>query len=76
MSGVWLRSGGLSLRSVHRTLVEEHNILHRDISWTNVLIDAIHVDGDKPDDLCGRPFIDVILGVQYAPRCLDNRISD
>lgn len=52
-----------SLRSVHRMLVEDHQILHRDISWTNVLIDAMHSDEHKSDNLCGRPFIDVILGV-------------
>ena len=44
-------------------LVEDHQILHRDISWTNVLIDAMHSDEHKSDNLCGRPFIDVILGV-------------
>ena len=54
--------------SVDRMLVEEHHILHRDISWTNVLINAIHADGnsDNDDDLCDRPFIDAVLGVEYA----------
>ena len=62
--------------SVHRMLVEEHGILHRDISWTNVLIDAIHLDGNNHDDFCGRPFIDTILGVEYASRMSkDNRVS-
>ena len=55
------------MRSVHRMLVEDHDILHRDISWTNVLIGAIHLEGaDNHDDFCGRPFIDAILGVEYA----------
>ena len=53
-------------------LVEDHSVLHRDISWTNVLINAIHVDGDKHDDLCGRPFIDAILGVKYVSPCLES----
>ena len=65
------------MRSVHRMLVEDHDILHRDISWTNVLIDAIHLEGDDHDDFCGRPFIDTILGVEYASQMSkDNRISD
>ena len=65
------------MRSVHRMLVEDHDILHRDISWTNVLIDAIHLEGDDHDDFCGRPFIDAILGVEYASQMSkDNSISD
>ena len=63
------------MRSVHRMLVEDHDILHRDISWTNALIDAIHLEGDTHDDFCGRPFIDAILGVGYASQMpKDNRI--
>ncbi|KAF8321829.1 hypothetical protein F5887DRAFT_1215369 [Amanita rubescens] len=54
------------LVGINRMLVEEHQILHRDISWTNILIDAIHADedSDNDDDLCNRPFIDVVLGVE------------
>ena len=65
---VWWLQGlrGLLMWSVHRMLVEEHDILHRDISWTNVLINAIHLGGDNHDDFCGRPFIDAILGVEYV----------
>ena len=47
-------------------LVEEHKILHRDISWSNVLINAIQLDGpanSNDDNFCGRPFIDAILRV-------------
>jgi hypothetical protein len=40
-------------------------ILHRDISWTNVLIDAMHSDKHKHDNFRGRPFIDAVLGVGY-----------
>ena len=58
-------------------LVEEHQILHRDISWTNVLIDAIHADedSDNHDDLCDRPFIDAVLGVEYVSLCVYKKIS-
>ena len=45
-------------------LVEDHEILHRDISWTNVLIDVTHSDNSKHDDFCGRPFIDTVLGIE------------
>jgi hypothetical protein len=63
---VWLGLRGSSMQLVHRMLVEEHDILHRDISWTNVLIDTIQLGGDNHDDFCGHPFIDAILGVEYA----------
>jgi len=53
-------------------LVEEHHILHRDISWMNVLIDANHADedSDNDDDLIDRPFIDAVLGVEYVSLCV------
>ena len=51
-------------------LVEDYNVLHRDISWGNVLINATHVDEDQPDDLCDRPFIDMINYVKYVSQCL------
>ena len=57
-------------------LVEDHEILHRDISWTNVLIDAMHSDKHKHDNFRGRPFIDAVLGVGYIFFCLDNEVSD
>ncbi len=58
--------------SVDRMLVEEHHILHRDISWTNVLMDVKHADEDSDNDhdLCDRPFIDAVLGVEYVFLCV------
>ncbi|KAF8333716.1 hypothetical protein F5887DRAFT_675819 [Amanita rubescens] len=64
------------LVEVHRMLVEDHDILHRDISWTNVLIDAIHSEGDNHDDFCGRPFIDAILGVEENAKKVHATLSD
>lgn len=52
-------------------LVEDHQVLHRDISWGNVLINATHVDKDRQDDLGDRPFIDMIQNVEYVSQCLD-----
>jgi hypothetical protein len=52
-------------------IIGDHQVLHRDISWGNVLINATHVDKDQHDDLCDRPFIDAILNVEYVPWCLD-----
>ncbi|KAF8329020.1 hypothetical protein F5887DRAFT_1082782 [Amanita rubescens] len=64
------------LVEVHRMLVEDHDILHRDISWTNVLIDAIHLEGDNHDDFCGRPFIDAILGVEEKAKKVHATLAD
>ncbi|KAF8623742.1 hypothetical protein AX15_006222 [Amanita polypyramis BW_CC] len=64
------------LVEVHRMLVEDHDILHCDISWTNVLIDAIHLEGDDHDDLCGRPFIDAILGVEEKAKKVHATLLD
>ncbi|KAF8347753.1 hypothetical protein F5887DRAFT_1258389 [Amanita rubescens] len=54
-------------------LVEDHHVLHRDISQGNVLINATHVDKDQQDDLCDRPFIDVkyISRVPMVTRVLE-----
>ncbi|KAF8331574.1 hypothetical protein F5887DRAFT_998179, partial [Amanita rubescens] len=64
------------LVEVHRMLVEDHNVLHRDISWGNVLINATHLDKDQKDDLCDRPFIDVIHGVRPETRKVHVILSD
>ena len=50
------------LLSVHRILVEDRGILHRDISWGNVLINHEHLEG-SPDKMGGYGFIDNILGL-------------
>lgn len=52
-------------------LVEEHQVLHRDISWGNVLINATHTGKGQQDDLCGRPFIDTMMNVKYVPQSLN-----
>ena len=52
-------------------LIEDHQVLHRDISWGNVLVNPTHVDEDEADDLCDRPFIDVVQNVQCVPWCLN-----
>ncbi|KAF8331576.1 hypothetical protein F5887DRAFT_998191 [Amanita rubescens] len=64
------------LVEVHRMLVEDHNVLHRDISWGNVLINPTHVDKDQKDDLCDRPFIDVIHDVRPEARKVHVMLSD
>ena len=51
-------------------LVEDHRVLHCDISWGNILINATHVDKDQQDDFCDRPFIDIIHDVKYVSQCL------
>ena len=51
------------LLSVHRILVEDRGILHRDISWGNVLINHEHLEG-SPDEKDGYVFIDNILGIR------------
>ena len=51
------------LLSVHRILVEDRGILHRDISWGNVLINHEHLEG-SPDEMDGYGFIDNILGIR------------
>ena len=48
---------------VHRILVEDRGILHRDISWGNVLINHEHLEG-SPDKMDGHGFIDNILGIR------------
>ena len=51
------------LLSVHRILVEDRGILHRDISWGNVLINHEHLEG-SPDKMDGYGFIDNVLGIR------------
>ncbi|KAF8477881.1 hypothetical protein JB92DRAFT_3049550 [Gautieria morchelliformis] len=48
------------LTEVHRILVEKKGILHRDISWANILINHKHFEGLDEGDL-EYPFIDSIL---------------
>ena len=48
---------------VHRILVEDRGILHRDISWGNVLINHEHLEG-SPDKMDSYGFIDNILGIR------------
>ncbi|KAF8525309.1 hypothetical protein JB92DRAFT_2877324 [Gautieria morchelliformis] len=48
------------LTEVHRILMEKKDILHRDISWANILINHKHFEGlDEGDH--EYPFIDTIL---------------
>ncbi|KAF8519935.1 hypothetical protein JB92DRAFT_3112012 [Gautieria morchelliformis] len=54
------------LTEVHRVLVETKGILHRDISWANILINYQHFEGPDEIDL-NIPFIDRILN-QRVPK--------
>ncbi|KAF8521151.1 hypothetical protein JB92DRAFT_3111299 [Gautieria morchelliformis] len=49
------------LTEVHRILVERKHILHRDISWGNILINHRHFEGPD-EDISGFGFIDNLLG--------------
>lgn len=65
LSGLFLKAYfGVDI-SVHRILIEERGILHRDLSWGNVLINYSHLEGPK-DKLDGHGFIDDILGDRYV----------
>ncbi|KAF8519948.1 hypothetical protein JB92DRAFT_3288701 [Gautieria morchelliformis] len=48
------------LTEVHRILVEKKGILHRDISWANILINYQHFEGPDENNI-NIPFIDRIL---------------
>lgn len=50
---------------VHRILVRDRGLLHRDISWGNVLINHVHLEGGG-DNMHDHAFIDNILEAVYV----------
>ncbi|KAF8631961.1 hypothetical protein AX15_002098, partial [Amanita polypyramis BW_CC] len=67
-----------NLVEVHRTLVEDHGLLHRDIGWFNVLVNAIQLEemNGYRDDFCGRPFIDDVLNVPRGEQKVHVTLAD
>lgn len=62
--------------TAHRLLVEK-GILHRDISWGNILVDPVHFTaGDGVQELTHTGFIDGILGVGTNPHAVLNDLDN